>query len=829
MVAFGTYDNVSYGLMRLIQRMDLTDNLDDSDDDDWGHGLTTLPIPLVSVNVTAAILKSVAKVEVVQVYENKEAHPIEAVYYFPIPSDGAVIHFEARLNDRVIKGTVKPHEEAQKEYEKAVKNHTTAFLGEETKTDIFKVKVGYLKPGAQAKVIIGYVTEVKNEIGTNASRFYIPTTVAPRYVSPTETKKKDEEVAKMKFMDIPSAPLTLTVSVFSQEDLRSIESPSHVINIQKQGIFPEKKTWRRTLVELKGKTTDMDRDFVMILVPEAVHEPRLYVEKLDNGSTVAMVHWIPSFKSNDLKTEIIFLLDRSGSMAGTSMGLAKSALSSFLHALPADCYFNIVGFGSSYSFLFKDGSQKYDEDSLNEALELAGNMNADLGGTEIRKPLKAIYEQPAVEGYLRQIFILTDGQVNDTDGVLGTIQANADKARVFSLGIGEDASHALVEGMAKAGGGTSAFVTLNERMDEKVLNQLQNGLQPSLTDIELEWEGVKALPPPMLTRTRKPVDPNTISYMQSPKKISPVFDGAQLMVFGLFRNGECPSAVNIKALSPDGPLTFRIEHSPENEVLTGGMMHKLAAVKLVRELELAIAYLPYQHSYLKTRTEKENELKKEVVELACKHGIASKYTSFVAVDDHDQKPLWNDRAMQTRYVPSQRCLGSVPDTSRKRKCSSSAGCAAPLAPKKSCISGQTLPKGGSKLKTYTVTKPLVIVRLIQSQTSTTTPKANPPPVATDPIEKLINLQSFDGSYLLNKNLSDIVGVAVKNMKSEAKALGLKENVYATAVAISFFEKKMTAQKRRWELIVTKSRKWLAIQVTDAKVVEAMMKKAASTF
>ncbi|CAL8094904.1 unnamed protein product [Orchesella dallaii] len=85
------------------------------------------------------------------------------------------------------------------------------------------------------------------------------------------------------------------------------------------------------------------------------------------------------------------------------------------------------------------GSKKYDEDSLNEALELAGSMNADLGGNEIRKPLNAIYEQPAVE----------------------------DKARVFSLGIGDAASQALVEGMAKAGGGPSAFVTFNERMDEK--------------------------------------------------------------------------------------------------------------------------------------------------------------------------------------------------------------------------------------------------------------------------------------------------------------------------------------------------------------------------
>ncbi len=72
-------------------------------------------------------------------------------------------------------------------------------------------------------------------------------------------------------------------------------------------------------------------------------------------------------------------------------------------------------------------------------------------------------------------------QVSNTDGVIGIAQANAHKARVFALGIGDGASHHLVEGIAKAGGGTSAFVTYNESIDKKVLNQLKNGLQPSLT------------------------------------------------------------------------------------------------------------------------------------------------------------------------------------------------------------------------------------------------------------------------------------------------------------------------------------------------------------
>ncbi len=64
--------------------------------------------------------------------------------------------------------------------------------------------------------------------------------------------------------------------------------------------------------------------------------------------------------------------------------------------------------------------------------------------------------------------------------MLGLAKANAHLGRLFSLGIGDGCSHHLVEGLAEAGGGTSNFVTYNESIDSKVLQQLKNAIQPSL-------------------------------------------------------------------------------------------------------------------------------------------------------------------------------------------------------------------------------------------------------------------------------------------------------------------------------------------------------------
>ena len=55
---------------------------------------------------------------------------------------------------------------------------------------------------------------------------------------------------------------------------------------------------------------------------------------------------------NNKKGEFIFILDRSGSMAGSRIRLVKEALIYFLHSLPADSYFNIISFGTTFEKMF---------------------------------------------------------------------------------------------------------------------------------------------------------------------------------------------------------------------------------------------------------------------------------------------------------------------------------------------------------------------------------------------------------------------------------------------------------------------------------------------
>lgn len=100
-----------------------------------------VPVPLKWVDLNVTLVNFVAHIELKQVYVNQEKVPIEASYFFPVEEECAVVDFEAEVDGRVIKTEVKAKDQAQKEYKEAVEKNQTALMLEETKPDIFHMKV----------------------------------------------------------------------------------------------------------------------------------------------------------------------------------------------------------------------------------------------------------------------------------------------------------------------------------------------------------------------------------------------------------------------------------------------------------------------------------------------------------------------------------------------------------------------------------------------------------------------------------------------------------------------------------------------------------------
>ena len=67
-------------------------------------------------------------------------------------------------------------------------------------------------------------------------------------------------------------------------------------------------------------------------------------------------------------------------------------------------------------------------------------ISADMGGTEIYAPLKKILKSEIIKGYPKQIFLLTDGEVSDTERVIELVRANSKYSRVHTIGFGSGVS-----------------------------------------------------------------------------------------------------------------------------------------------------------------------------------------------------------------------------------------------------------------------------------------------------------------------------------------------------------------------------------------------------
>jgi len=409
-----------------------------------------------------------------------------------------------------------------------------------------------------------------------------------------------------------------------------------------------------------GNVSDLDRDLVVLIENSDPHQPTVFMEKSDDDAMVAgMISLVPSFKLKDQKVELIFLVDRSGSMHGTLIEQAKKALELFLHSLPMDCFFNIFSFGSSFDSLFPE-SRKYDDDTLSLAKHHVSTMEADYGGTEIYQPLNFIFERPRQSGHLRQIFVLTDGEVSNGESVIQLVKRNGEHGRIFSLGLGSSASRHLVKGIARAGGGTAVFAMEGEDLRGKVLGQLKNALQPSISEVEVIWEGVDE----KVGEVKEPeveMQKTLLGYMkpkkvnsddrkvlklegQAPIKIPPIYDGSRLLVYRLFSptETEMPKSVTVKASTPDGPLSVELPIE-KSSFLSGNFVHQLAARKRIQDLEELV---------IGDSGILEAEVQKAIVELGIRYKLASKHTSFVGVDEKSPTNRY-ELEMVTREVANQ--------------------------------------------------------------------------------------------------------------------------------------------------------------------------------
>ncbi len=744
-------------------------------------------VPLAGVAIDAEISSFCARVSVAQRYVNREASPIEAVYVFPLDEGAAVCGFEAVIDGTLVVGEVKEREEAFRMYDEAMERGDGGFLLDEERPDVFQASVGNLPPGKEVLLKLTYVTELTVEGG--GLRFAIPTTVSPRYAPPQDQAgvgRPDAEALNPPVAWRVPYGLDLSVRLAMPGAITRVESPSHPVSVSMNG--------SAATVALSQRDAALDRDFVLSVETAGLDAPQAWIERDEDGAQAIAVAFAPKLPAASRPAEVIFLVDRSGSMAGTSIEEARNALQLCLRSMISGCRFNIIGFGSSHMALF-DRSRPYDESSLAEASAHVAAMEADLGGTELLPALARALQHASGDGLARQVVIMTDGQVTNTDACIALAKQHAAEARIFTFGIGAGASHHLVKGLARAGGGTAELIYPGERIEPKVVRQFGRLLSPSLTDARMDWGG--------------------LDIMQAPSAMPPVYAGGRLLVYGFVRGAGpagTPATARLTAESPSGTVSFDVPLDPER-VRPGRTVATLAARARIRELEESPEWISARGSRQAHR--KTNATAQEILALAIRYGLVSRETSYVAIERRTT-PVLGD--VQLRRVPIAlttgwgNLAGVAPMRSMHQPMAAGAAPSPQAAQswraRSAGITEGMLPEVLCEME-ENETGFLSALRRASRKAKRPSPAAAAPPPA---MHALVALQRAEGSWDLTPELAAVVGRPLEELESAlAGATGDDRDVrkaWATALALVWLRTHARHVEDEWALLAAKARAWL---------------------
>lgn len=447
-------------------------------------------LPLVKSEVHGSIYATSSRSTLKQTFVNPSDVNIEkCTYLFPLYDGVSVVNFTCRIGSRVLRGVVNEKTKAKAIFDQAVSKGETAGLLEQSEqaSDTFSTSLGNLPPQEKVHVEITFIGELKNDVDVDGIRYTIPTVIAPRYgVGPGGSAS----VGSVPSEDAGGISISINVQMPQSSPIQSIQSPSHPIAVS-MGVLSSdleaEPSLNKASTNLALGEAALEKDFVLMIKAKDTGSPKALLEAHPTipGHRALMTTLVPKFSLPQIKPEIVFVADRSGSMQ-PNIPLLISAMRVFLKSLPVGVKFNVCSFGSAHSYLWPQ-SRAYTKETLAQATSHVNTFAADLGGTETL---------PAIQGTIGrrygdiplEIILLTDGDIWRQEDAFEYLNEASNKGdvRLFPLGIGNGVSHALVEGLARAGNGFAQAVQDGERIEGRVIRMLKGALSAHVQDYTLE-------------------------------------------------------------------------------------------------------------------------------------------------------------------------------------------------------------------------------------------------------------------------------------------------------------------------------------------------------
>jgi Ca-activated chloride channel family protein len=575
-----------------------------------GHVPLNRAYEIREVTIDARVREQVADVQVSQTFYNPGSTVIESEYLFPLPEEGAIQNFVLLVDGREMPGRILPKDEARRIYEDIVRTKRDPALLEYMGRGMFRTSVFPIPPGAERKVTLRYTQLLKRERDV------------VEFIYPLSTQR---------FTAKPIQRLSLTARIESKEAIKSLYSPVYDAAIRRDGEHEAK-------VELTMRDAVPSSDFKLVytLAEGSIGATVLSYRPSDGDDGFFLLLASPQVKPSDEKPRpksVVFVLDRSGSMAGKKIEQAKNALGSVLNNLREDDTFNIVAYDDRVES-FKPELQRYNSSTRDEAIRFVSNIREG-GSTNINDALKTALGMLQDDSKPNYVIFLTDGLPTAGETAEMRIaenakQANRVRARVFVFGVGFDVNARLLDRLSGGNSGTSEYVRPDEDIERHVGAFYAKMTRPVLSNIAIDLAGTD------VNRTY-------------PRDIPDLFEGGQIVWVGRYRQS---GRTNVKLAGKVGgerrTLEFTADLASSGRGSSYDFVERLWAIRRVGSIIDQI-----------DMNGQNRELTDELVSLSRKYGILTPYTSFLAderVNLHADATNWGfarDNLSQLAEVQGQ--------------------------------------------------------------------------------------------------------------------------------------------------------------------------------
>ncbi|XP_064821780.1 inter-alpha-trypsin inhibitor heavy chain H3-like isoform X3 [Oncorhynchus masou masou] len=432
---------------------------------------------IYSFHINSTVTSRYATTIITSRVANRIDQSQEIEFHVKIPKNAFISKFKMTIEGQTYDGIVKQKEEAQKQYTQAVSRGQSAGIVSSVGRTLEEFKTS-VTVAALSKVTfeLTYEELLKRRLGKYELLIHA------RPMQPVADFKIDvyiNERPGINFLDITGG--------LSTEALANAITKTHASSEAWVHFYPSKE--QQSQCESCGEQ-GLNGDLV---IAYDVHR-KTSMGDLNEAEGYFVHHFAPSDLPR-IPKNVVFIIDRSGSMHGRKMEQTREALLKILGDLADDDHFGLITFDSSVSTWRKE-LLPANQDNLEAAKNFARRIH-ERGATDINAAVlegTAMLNRHPQEGSASLLILLTDGDPTTGETNLEKIHENIREAigkkfPLYCLGFGMDVNFDFLEKMALENGGVGRRIYTDSDAALQLQGFYEEVATPLLTDVQMVYLG----------------------------------------------------------------------------------------------------------------------------------------------------------------------------------------------------------------------------------------------------------------------------------------------------------------------------------------------------